>query len=230
MPDITLLPIFSQSYDIGRPILLFNKNGTPPDDDFGYWDGADAIALAYPGNTEGELVPASNAEYSVLTLPENTGPAPIKKYLTGEAPTFEVGVFASLTMLRLFSPTGSASGGQQRQRRVKEHTLWVAPEQLFLKKNADGTETEVVVDAVNRTKDGEPFSDEDQRLFDLSTFFWKVHGERSMANYRHADGGKSLMPVTVTVMADFTKPDGNQLWTLGADLIAAGIDLGGESS
>lgn len=229
MADITLLPIFSQEYDIGRPVLLLNKNGTPPNDEWGYWEATGEINLQYPGNTEGELVPAANAEYSTLTLPENTGPAPIKKYLTGEAPTFEIGVFASYEQLMIYSPTGSASGGQMRQRKVREHTLWVAPEMLFLQEQTNGTFTEVTVDPVLGTKDGSPFSTEDQRLFDLSTFFWKVHFERSMPAYRHADGGKSLMTITCTVLADFTKPDGHQLWTVGGDLATSGISLLGES-
>jgi len=230
MADTTLIGIFQQLYDVGRAALFLQGTGAYPSETFAYWDGADPISLLHAGNTEGEIVPAANAEYSTLTLPENTGPAPIKKYLTGEAPTFEFGVFADLRTLRIFSPTGASTGGQMRQRRVKEHTIWVAPEQLFLKKNTDGTETEVEVDPIAGTKDGSPFEAADQALFDLSTFFWKVHFERAMTPYRHADGGKSLMQVTCHVLADFTKPDGNQLWTLGGDLDAAGISLGGESS
>lgn len=231
MSDVTLLPIFSQAYDVGRAALLLANPGTPTpsDDTIGYWDGSAPIVLDHAGNTEGELVPASNAEFSTLTLPENTGPAPIKKYLTGEAPTFSFGVFASLRSLRIFSPTGSASGGQSRQRRVKEHTLWLAPEQLFLKHNTDGTEEEVAVDPIALTKDGGAFSAEDQRLFDMSTFFWKVHFERATVPYRHGDGGKALAQVTCHVLADFEKPDGHELWTLGGDLATSGIDLNGGS-
>lgn len=230
MADTSLLGIFQQLYDVGRAALLLSGSGTYPTEDFEVWNGTDPITFRHAGNTEGEIVPASNAEYSTLTLPENTGPAPIKKYLSGEAPTFEFGVFADMRQLRIFSPTGSASGGQMRQRLVKRHTLWLAPEQLFLKLETDGTFSEVEVDPIALTKDGQAFGTEDQKLFDLSTFFWNVHFERAMTPYRHADGGKSLMSVTCHILADFDKPDGHQLWTLGGDLATSGISLGGESS
>jgi hypothetical protein len=232
MPDITLLPIFAQDYDVGRMVLLLANPGTPPDDYPQYWDGTAPIKFEHGGNTEGKVAPAANTEFSDLTLPENTGPAIIKRYVTGHKPTFTFDTFADPRRLRIFTPTGSASGGQERQRLAKAHTVWLAPEQLFIKRNADGTEVAVSLNlnAGTWTKDGDAFTAEDQRLFDLSTFFWKVMFDQLMIPYSHDNGGKANVTVTATVMGDFTKPDGHQLWTNGQDLATSGVDLEGDAS
>lgn len=224
MTDVSLLNLQDQAYDIGRAAVLRAP----------YWDGESELlaSLTHMGNTEGEVAPEANSEFSTLTLPENLGPAPLKKYLTGEAPTFELNLFVNPALLAILSPTGSASGGNTRQRRVIEHTLWIVPEQLFLKKNLDGTESEVDIGYAGGvwTKDGQPFTAEDTRLFNLGTFWWRVHFERALPVYRHEDGGKSLRSVMVHSMPDLTKPDGHQLWTMGSALAASGIDIEGATS
>jgi hypothetical protein len=115
---------------------------------------------------------------------------------------------------------------------VHEQTWWLVPEQLLMKTNSDGTQTATTIDLTTGTwtKDGEAFSAEDQRLFDLSTFFWKLHAEQTMIPYRWENVGKANMAGTAHVLQDFTKPDGHQLWTIGADLSESGIDLEGETS
>jgi hypothetical protein len=232
MANFDLLPIFAQTYDVGRASLWLTGTGTFPDEVPAYWDGLNEATFFHFGNTEGEMAPVANSEYSTLTLPENTGPAPLKAYLAGHAPTFTLSGFADPRILRLFTPTGIASGGNSRQVRVLENTLWVAPEQLFIKQvpgSADEA-VQVVYSGGVWTKDGNSFNDEDQRLFDLSVFFWKVYFEVTMTPYRHENGGKGNMEGTCHVMFDTTKPEGHQLWTTGATLLASGINLGGESS
>lgn len=230
MADISLLPIFSQTYDVGRAALLLSGTGTFPTETPAYWDGTDPISFFHLGNTEGEMVPTANSEWSTLTLPENTGPAPIKTYLTGHAPTFTLNGFADPRICRLLSPTGVASGGNSRQVSVLYNTLWVAPEQLFLKQVAGQPDEAVVVDPIALTKDGQAFTDEDTRLFGLSTFFWRVYFEVTMIPYRHENGGKGNMESTCHVCFDANKPEGHQLWTTGDSLLTSGISLGGESS
>lgn len=232
MADFSLLPIFSQSYDVGRAAILLAGSGTPPSDTPAYWDGGNAIQLIHLGNTEGEIVPEANSEYQSLTLPENTGPAPIKAYLAGSAPSFQFNGFADPRLLRILSPTGIATGGNSRQVKVLEHTIWVVPEQLFLKQVAGQPDEAVDVSYAGGvwTKDALPFTTEDARLFDLGTFFWRVYFEVTMTPYRHENAGKSNMQATCRVMMDVTKPEGHQLWTTGAKLATSGIDLGGESS
>lgn len=224
MSTANLLDIATQTYDIGRA-AIFRAD---------YWNGgSDLLAqLTHLGNTEGEVNPTGNEEFSMLTIPENLGPAALKVYVTGAFPGFETGMFVNPTLLPILSPTGSGSIGNTRQRRVKEHTLWIVPEQLFIKPDSNGIEQEVTLDLTAGvwTKDGEPFTAEDTRLFGLSSFVWRAYFERAMPVYRHEDGGKSLQQVSVKMLQDLDKPNGHQILTVGADLATSGIDLEGASS
>jgi hypothetical protein len=230
--DISLLPLFSQRYDIGRAAIMVAVTGSPGSEVATYWDGSTPIDFMHLGNTEGEIAPAANSEYQTLLLPESTGPAPIKKALTGHAPTFSFNFFASKEQLAMLSPTGSASAGNEGSRLVNEQTWWLVPENLLRKRNTDGTTSPVSISLSGGiwTKDGDPFTADDTELFGLSLFLWKLHPEQAMPVYRWENVGKGNVPCTVHVLQDFTKPDGHQLWTLGADLAASGIDLEGESS
>jgi len=221
MGQVELINIGTQSYDIGRAALFYGPQ----------WDGSGDLltTLQHLGNTEGEFNFEPNEEFSALTIPENMGPAVLKKYVTGAAPTAEIGVFVNPTSLPVFSPTGAGSLGNMRQRRVKRYTLWVVPEQLFLKADSNGVEQEVEIALSGGvwTKDGQPFTPEDTRLFQLSLFGWDVHFERAAPIYRHEDGGKSLRTITIHFLQDLTKPDGHQIATVGAELAASEIDLEG---
>jgi hypothetical protein len=230
--DISLLPLFSQKYDIGRAAIMVAVTGSPGSEVPTYWDGAAAVDFMHLGNTEGEIAPVANSEYQTLTLPESTGPAPIKKALTGHAPTFSFNFFATKEQLAILSPSGSASGGVEGSILVAEQTWWLVPEQLLKKTNADRTVSSVALalSAGVWTKDGSAFTTEDQRLFDLSLFLWKLHPEQAMPVYRWENVGKGNVACTVHCMQDFTKPEGHQIWTLGGDLVASTIDLEGESS
>ena len=232
MATFDLLEIWQQSYDIGRPAIYVAGTGVYPDEVPAYWDGGDALAMFHLGNTQGEVQFAPNAEFSNLTLQENTGPAILKSYMTGTAPTFTVSVFGDPRMLRLISPTASASGGASRQTRVRPHTLWIGPEQLFILSAPGQTDQKVpvVYSGGVWTKNGSPFTTEDQRLFNMSIFCWKARFDPFMPVYRHEEAGKAHAEITCHLMHDVTKPEGHMQWTLGADLDGSGIDIGGESS
>lgn len=224
-----------QTYDIGKAAVFYNGDAANDDPDTGvplplYWDGTGPANFVHTGITEAPIEPAANDDFSILTLPENTGSAPHKAYVSGAAPTFSLGLFANPIQLRRFSPTGSASGGTRYPRLVKEHTFWLAPLQLFLKTDpTTGIQEEVDVDyaAGAWTKDGSAFTTEDTRLFNMGVFFWRCYTERLMTRYVYDDAGKALQQLAVHVMHDFTKPDGHQLWTMGIDLAGSGIDLDG---
>src|SRR5688500_13364321 len=220
-----------QTYDIGRGAVFFNEDVTDPDNPIPeYWDGTGPTSFQHIGNTEGEMNLTPNDEYSILTLPENTGPGEHEAYISGAGPTFNLGVFVNPIQLRRFSPAGGASAGTRYPRRTRKNTLWVAPLQLFLAEDpATGIQDEVDVAYSGGvwTKDGQPFTAEDQRLFDMSVFLWRVRTGRLTPIYRYEDGGKALQQIPVTVMHDFTKPDGHQLYTWGFDLETSGIDLDG---
>lgn len=209
-----LVGVNTQKYHIGR-MSLFRAPA---------WDGATNLitALTHVGNTEGEVNIQTNPEFSDLTLPETSGPAILTRYLAGENPSFDLGIFPSLTGLALFTPTARGSAGQQHRRLVREHTLWVVPEQLFAKTDVDGNVTFDAVIAYTTaggfTKDAIALTTEEQRLADLSLFIWRAHFSRATPIYRHEDGGKAMQTVTVTVMQDFTKPDGCQLYMLAGEI------------
>lgn len=199
----------SQKYDIGKAVFFY----APP------WDGTTNLfsqtgPLIHLGTTEGEFMLEPNAEYSELTLPESLGPAALKRFLTGTRPTAEIGLFPDLTQLQIVSPTGYASMGQERQVPVRQWTVWVAPEQLFLRRNPVTGFMETVpvyLESGVWKKDGVAITDpEDQRLLDMSSVIWLADFDQLTIKYSHPDGGKGLVPVALTAGHDLTKPEGCQ--------------------
>lgn len=216
-----LLSPDTQRYDIGRA-AIFRRDP---------WNGTGSVftGMTHLGNTEGAIEIEPNAEYSELTLPETSGPAALKRYLSGERPSFEIGIFPNPDNLQVFSPTGRASAGQRRRRPVREHLLWIVPEELFLGEDENGNVVEVPVEyaAGAWTKDGEALSTEDQELLDLSLIIWRADFGRAAPRYVHEDGGKSLRSVPVTMQQDFARPDGCQLYLVLSEAADFDIDLGG---
>jgi hypothetical protein len=203
-----ILSLSAQKYDIGKCAVFY----TDPS-----WDGttnlfASGGPLIHLGTTEGEVVIAPNPAYSELTLPEATGPSALKRYITGTRPTFSLGLFPDLDQMAIVSPTGIASLGFERQRLAKTLTLWIVPEALFLKADANGFQqtVSVVLTAGNWLKDGIALTTEEERLLNISSLCWKCDVAPESVTYRHEDGGKSLSQVEVTVQHDFDKPEGAQ--------------------
>jgi len=197
----------SQEYDIGRCVVFYVSPS---------WDGTTNLfdtggPLTHLGTTEGEVAIAPNPAYSNLTI-EPTGPAILKRYITGTAPTFSLGLFPDLDAMKAISPTGIASMGFERQRLAKLVTLWIVPEALFLKDDATGNPrpVPVVLNAGVWEKDGSALTTEEERLLHISSLCWKCDLSPMTVTYRHEDGGKSLAQVDVTVQHDFTKPEGCQ--------------------
>lgn len=222
-----------QRFDIGRALVFYRNpwdgTGSVFDGDGG--SGSEDV-MTHLGDTEGAITIAPNPEYSELTLPELSGPAAIKRYLKGEKPTFTLGVFPTPAMLGVLSPTGLSSAGQQRQRPVNEHTLWIVPEALFLKADVNGFMQRVAVSYAGGVflKDGDPLTADEQELADLSILVWRADFQRITPMYSDADGGKALREVEVMCQQDFAKPDGCQLYLVLGELGQfAGLDLEGGS-
>lgn len=223
-----LKDVSTQRYDIGRCAIFHT---TPP------WDGSDDLfgptalgaVTSHIGNTEGAVDIAPNSEYSELTLPETSGPAAIKRYLTGDKPQFEIGVFPNPDNIAIFSPTGKGSAGQQRRRPVKEHTLWIVPEELFLQEDNLGNMVEVEVTYAGGAflKNGQPLTIAEQELVDMSMLVWRADFSRATPIFKHEDGGKSLKQITVMIQQDFTKPDGCQLYLMVGEASDYGISFMG---
>lgn len=211
-----LLALNDRKYDIGKCAVFYTDPA---------WDETTNLfatggPLVHLGTTEGEVRIAPNPEYSELTLPEATGPAALKRYLTGTRPTFSLGLFPDLDQMAVVSPTGIASLGFERQRLAKALTLWIAPEALFLEADANGfmVPVPVILDAGVWKKNSVAIAadSEDERLLFMSSVIWKADFQPLTPVYRHEEGGKALSEIEVVVQTDLEKPEGcNQILVLG---------------
>jgi hypothetical protein len=220
----------TERFDIGRAaIFRYNPEGGAGLAADGSWDGtADLFAgMEHIGTTEGEVDIDSAPEFSDLTI-EVTGPAILKRYLNGESPSFEIGLYPDPEKMTVFSPSGMASAGTKRRRLVRSHTLWIAPEQLFL--DADQNEVAVTYVGGEFLKEGQPLTAAEQDLVDMSILIWKGQFGRLTPRYSHEDGGKSLKTVPVNILQDMTKPDHAQLYMVLAELDEFDLDLEGAAS
>jgi hypothetical protein len=211
--------ISEERFDIGRAAILRAP----------HWDGSGDLfaAMEHIGTTEGPVEPENNPEYSDLKI-EVTGPAILKRFLSGENPSFDMGVYPDPDKMALFSPTGTASAGTMRRRRVRTHTLWIVSEELFLQEDpTTGKQTEVPVTFSGGVflKDGEALTVDDQRHVDMSILIWSAQFERMTPRWAHEDGGKSLKTLPVQVLQDLDKPDGCQLYLVLSELDDYEYDL-----
>lgn len=214
----------AQRFDIGKAaIFAYSEDAGVT---YTEWDPTVDLfpSMYHIGTTEGPVEIAANDEYSDLKV-EDTGPAILKRYLSGENPSFEMGVFPDPTQVQAFSPTGTASAGFQRRPLVKTQTLWIVPEQLFMA-YTDGVPSEVAVTYTatgsplvqSFKKDGTALTAAEQELVDMSVLIWKAQFGRLTPRYSHEDGGKSLRSVPVTILQDFDKPNGAQLYLTLSEL------------
>lgn len=219
--DINLLNLEDQLRAIGRGVVLLHAP------DYGEaWDFDSAIDLEHLGDTEGEIEPNVEEEYSELTLPEITGPRVHDRLLDGETVELTIPLFlADPTLRDTVSPTGSGSAGNQRQVRVREYTLVVMPEELFL--DSDGNSQQVSFSGGEWTKAGQSLTESEQDLLGMSLWFWRGSFQRALPTFAHADGGKSVTPVVFSIMDAPLAPNGHRAWTLGDASLVDGIDLEG---
>lgn len=193
------------------------------------WDGVGPLNLAHVGNTEGNIEVAADVAISELTFPEYTGPAAHKRYYDGEGVRVTIPFFFAEPRLRaICSPTGRASGGYERQRPVREHTLVIVPEQLMYDPADDAFEALTWTAGVWAVG-GTPLTEEQERLLGLALWFWRGSFSRQLPSFIHENGGKTINPVEFTAMHAEEFPDGNHLYTLG-DPADESIDLAGFAS
>src|SRR5690606_28633920 len=134
-------------------------------------------------------------------------------------PTFDLGIYPDPTKMAVFSPTGTASAGVMRRQLARVHTLWIVAEELFLASDANGRTVEKAITFVGGEflKDGQPLTDEEQELVDMSLIIWKARFGRATPRYAHEDGGKSLRTVPVAILQDMNRENGAQLWLAGSE-------------
>jgi hypothetical protein len=72
--------------------------------------------------------------------------------------------------------------------------------------------------------DGVDLTADQLALLDMSVWAWRCHFVRPPIKFTQADGDKTVDQVTVQIMHDATKPEGEMLYTRG-DPADVGIDI-----
>jgi hypothetical protein len=198
------------------------------------WDGLTPLAMAQLGVTEGDIVVTPNASTAGLTIPELTGPAKHEVDYIGEAPVVDIPLYlADPALIAICSPSGSAHAGRSRRGPVKEYTLAVIPEALFLDSDSEGIVTDYTVafdGAGAWTFNGVALTAERQAWLDVSFWMWRAVFNRPPRRFRGGDGDnkKNIEQVTVESMHHPLMPEGHHIYTTG-DPFASSIDLNGMS-
>lgn len=188
-----------------------------------FGDGSADLDLTHIGVTEDPIEPENNEEYSILTLDEHTGPAPIEVYYKGAAPEISFSVVdGGQSIFDTVSPTGSRGTGYQRRRSVDEKTLVLFPTELFIEDDEEATVAYTT--AGGWTVGGDDASAAQEALIDMSLWMWRGWFTQLTPRYSHEDGGKAMREVAFRLMQDFERPDGQQLYTLG-DPADVSIDI-----
>jgi hypothetical protein len=217
MANINLQDLSSGKFSLSKGAVFYTTNT---------WDFNSQMTLNFLGFTEGEISFTANEEFQTLTIDENTGPLIHDAYVQGEAPVLTIPIFTGSPALRsILSPTGTASGGYERQVPVKTRTLVVFPEVLFL--SADGQDTKTLTYNTAQTRwelDGVAATTAQNALIGQSLWIWKGHFTKPDVVYRHADAGKSVDEVTFTAWYQGLAPNGARAYHIG-DPASIGIDI-----
>lgn len=197
------------------------------------WDPAvGALAMTQLGVTEGDIAVNPNGATAGLTIPELTGPAVHEMDYLGENPVVEVPLYlADPALIAVVSPSGSAHAGRSRRGPVKEYTLAIFPEALFLQADAQGivSDKTVAFDAGGAwTFNSVPLDATRQQWLDASFWLWRCVFNRPTRRFRGGAGDekKNIETVSTQTMHHPDLPEGHHLYTTG-DPFASGIDLNG---
>lgn len=226
MSNLTLLDVSGVIASYGRGVVFYADKWVPSDG---------ALSLTQLGVTEGDIVVNPNSSVAGLTLPELTGPAKHDFDYLGEDPAVEIPLYlADPTLIAICSPSGSAHAGRSRRGPVKQYTVMVIPEAIFLTTNAVGIvdDTHVVAfdSGGNWTFDGSPLTADQQTLLDASFWLWRAVFNRPTRRFRGGAGDdkKNIETVSLITMHHPDLPEGHHLYTTG-DPFAQDIDLNGMS-
>lgn len=198
------------------------------------WDGVGALSMTQLGVTEGDIVVTPNASTAALTIPELTGPAAHEMDYIGEAPTVDIPLYlADPALIAICSPSGSGHAGRSRRGPVKEWTLAVIPEGIFLEAGGDGIVADhtVAFDGAGVWTFNSIALDADrQRMLDVSFWLWRAVFNRPPRKFRGGDGDakKNIETVQAVGLHHPGMPEGHHIYTTG-DPFASGVDLNGLS-
>ena len=197
------------------------------------WNPAQPLYLKHLGDTEGDITFTPNAEVSVLTTPEVSGPAPIEADYTGEAPTLEMPLYlADPTLLAIVSPNGSGSAGRSLRLAANEVTLAIFPESLFIGLDGDGVPARLTLAVSNGTwtLDGDALTPAQEGFLSVALWAWRCVFQRPPRRFLGGSGDarKQIESVTATLMQHPDLPEGHKLYTIG-DPELVNIALDGQS-
>lgn len=223
MPEYNLIDLAALLRSYGRGVVFYAPR----------WDRTTPLVLTHLGDTEGDIVINTNPEVAALTLPELTGPAAHEVDYMGENPTIEMPLFlAEPSLLAIVSPVGSAHAGRSRRGKVREYTIVIFPEALFLKDNAEGIAQRVSLEFADGawTLDGVALTPAQQELLDVSFWLWRAYFNRAPRRFLGGagDARKNIETVSVQGMHHPEMPEGNALYTTG-DPAEEDINIEGES-
>lgn len=224
MPEYQTLDLAGILRSFGRGVIFYADK----------WDRFNPLVLTHLADTEGDIVVNTNGETATLTAPELTGPAALEMDFTGENPVIEVPiVLADPALHGIISPMGSAHGGRSRRGRVKEYTIVIFPEALFV---GDDPVTNLPIRRALEfgggvwNIDGDPLTAAEEELLGNSFWLWRAAFTRPPRRFRGGAGDerKNIETVTIQGMHHPDMPDGNHLYTTG-DPFEVDINIEGES-
>ncbi len=226
MGNLSLVSVAAVRATYGRGVVFYSPRWDPNEGTF---------AMSQLGVTEGDIVVTPQSSVAGLTLPELTGPAKHEIDYLGEDPKVEIPLYlADPALIAICSPSGSAHAGRSRRGPVKEYTLLVLPEALFLTDDAEGIVDDTHVLSFDGagvwTISGQPLTSAQQALLDVSFWLWRAFFDRPPRAFRGGagDAKKNIEKVSLATLHHPDMPEGHHLYTTG-DPFASGIDLNGFS-
>jgi hypothetical protein len=225
MSNFTLLDVANVNASYGRGVVFYSPKWSPNEGSF---------QMNQLGVTEGDIVITPQEGVAGLTLPELTGPAIHEMDYLGENPKVDIPLYvADPSLMAILSPSGSKDAGRSRRGPVKEYTLFVIPEAIFLTDDAVGiVSTHVLAfDPMGAwTIDGQPLTAAQEALLGVSFWLWRAFFNRPVRKFRGGagDAKKNIEVVSLAAMHHPDMPEGQHIYTTG-DPFASGIDLNGFS-
>lgn len=224
MANLTLLDTAALIASYGRGVVFYADK----------WDRNGVLNMQQLGITEGDIVINTNPETANLTIPELTGPAAHEMDYLGENPQVEIPLYlADPALIAVISPSGSAHAGRSRRGSVKEYTLAVFPEALFLQADVEGIVDDYIVayDANGDwTFNNIALTPEREELLAASFWLWRASFTRPPRRFLGGagDARKNLETAMAQGLHHPDMPEGHHLYTSG-DPFLSDIDLNGGS-
>ena len=224
MSNLNLASVAALIVSYGRGVVFYAPKWVPADG---------PLVMTQLGVTEGDIVVTPNGATAGLTIPELTGPAKHEMDYLGEDPVVEIPLYlADPALLAVVSPSGSAHAGRSRRGPVKEYTLAIFPEALFLSTDAEGIVTEKTVsfDAITGAWKFNAIALTPDRVAMLaaSLWLWRTVFNRPPRRFRGGAGDdkKNIETVSTQALHHPDLPEGHHLYTTG-DPFLSDIDLNG---